>query len=431
MNLSIHLGRGIGYAAIAVFIVSVVLWAQTAVAATLFSDGFESNNFAQWTQIDTGTAGMWRIDTSRNTGKYSALVIGSTGTTNDVLRKAFSTDTYSAASVSFFYKASSLDYKSKDNLLDRFFAEYSVDGKTWTLIKEINGKMTVEQDGSWRQVTASVPSHKSFQLRFRAHLSDSGDRVWIDDVVISGTPTENTLPRCTDYMDNDSDGYIDRNDPDCDAFFSDLTVVKVGSGQGLVTSAPAGIHCGADCAERYLSHVIVTLNAAVTRGMMFAGWEGACSGSGSCAVDMDADKTVFANFIARSPYTLTSSNSPADGGVITALGINCGAVCATTVYEGEALTITAQPNFGFEFSGWSGDCTGTESVCSLEVVGDALVTANYTALEPGMCGNMVIEWNETCDDGNSDNFDGCSNVCQVPTIECSGTVSYPICRIVF
>lgn len=75
-----------------------------------------------------------------------------------------------------------------------------------------------------------------------------------------------------------------------------LTVVKAGAGTGTVTSNPAGIACGADCSESYASGA-VTLIATPTTGSAFAGWSGACTGTGACAVTMDAAKSVTATFI--------------------------------------------------------------------------------------------------------------------------------------
>lgn len=431
MNISFRINRNHVFGAVASIVLGSFLLANTALAATLFSEDFESTNFAKWTQADTGAAGMWRIDSSRYTGKYSAHVIGSTGATDDVLRKVFSTDTYSTPTVSFFYKASSLDYKSNARgEFDQFFVEYSTNGSTWTLIKEVNGKMSSELDNSWRQVSASVPSHSGFQLRFRAHLSDSGDRVWIDDVLISGTPKENTQARCTDRVDNDIDGYIDATDSDCEAFYNDLTVLKNGTGVGTVTSSPAGISCGVDCLERYLSTALVNLNALVTRGFQFAGWSGACAGFSDCSVSMDTDKSVTATFNALTAFTLSVANNPADGGTVSGTGVNCGTDCIDTVYEYESLTLTAVPNFGFEFAGWTGDCTNAAAECSLQINGNTSATANYNALVPGICGNTVVEWNEQCDDGNLIAGDGCSATCTVPTLVCTGTASYPICTFV-
>ena len=75
-----------------------------------------------------------------------------------------------------------------------------------------------------------------------------------------------------------------------------LTVAKAGSGSGTVSSNPAGIKCGADCAQAYASGTMVTLTARAGRGSTFTGWSGACSGTGPCVVTMSAAKTVTATF---------------------------------------------------------------------------------------------------------------------------------------
>jgi hypothetical protein len=71
------------------------------------------------------------------------------------------------------------------------------------------------------------------------------------------------------------------------------------SGPGSVTSQPAGIDCGSDCAQSYADGTVVTLTAAPKGGWTFAGWSGACSGTGSCTVTLGADRAVQAAFVKR------------------------------------------------------------------------------------------------------------------------------------
>jgi hypothetical protein len=75
-----------------------------------------------------------------------------------------------------------------------------------------------------------------------------------------------------------------------------LSVTKSGTGIGTVTSNPGGINCGSDCREGYNPGTVVTLTATPTLGSAFAGWSGACSGTGQCSVTMNADQTVTATF---------------------------------------------------------------------------------------------------------------------------------------
>lgn len=78
-----------------------------------------------------------------------------------------------------------------------------------------------------------------------------------------------------------------------------LTLTKCG--EGSVSSSPAGISCGSGCAGQVASYLLdstVTLTATSAVGNVFAGWSGACSGSGViCSVVMSAARNVTATFV--------------------------------------------------------------------------------------------------------------------------------------
>jgi hypothetical protein len=81
-----------------------------------------------------------------------------------------------------------------------------------------------------------------------------------------------------------------------------LTVTKAGTGTGTVTGT--GINCGSDCTESYASGTSVTLTATPASGSTFAGWSGACSGTGNCTVTLNAAKSVMAIFNTPSQPTV-------------------------------------------------------------------------------------------------------------------------------
>ncbi|MBX3717329.1 MAG: M36 family metallopeptidase [Burkholderiales bacterium] len=73
-----------------------------------------------------------------------------------------------------------------------------------------------------------------------------------------------------------------------------LTVTRHGTGTGTVTTP--GIDCGATCAAVYVAGASLTLTATPGPGSRFAGWSGACSGTGACQVTMGGVRTVTATF---------------------------------------------------------------------------------------------------------------------------------------
>ncbi|RLA94101.1 MAG: hypothetical protein DRG25_03235, partial [Deltaproteobacteria bacterium] len=93
-----------------------------------------------------------------------------------------------------------------------------------------------------------------------------------------------------------------------------LTVQKGGNGTGKVTSIPGGIDCGSDCTEQYNAGSQVTLTANASPGSVFSGWSGSgCSGTGTCTITMDADRTVTANFSKEGTSSTSPPNNDGDG----------------------------------------------------------------------------------------------------------------------
>jgi uncharacterized repeat protein (TIGR01451 family) len=75
-----------------------------------------------------------------------------------------------------------------------------------------------------------------------------------------------------------------------------LTVAKSGTGSGTVSSGSGGIDCGTVCGASFAAGTTVTLTATAASNSTFAGWSGACGGTGSCTLTMDAPRSVTATF---------------------------------------------------------------------------------------------------------------------------------------
>jgi lipopolysaccharide export system protein LptA len=85
------------------------------------------------------------------------------------------------------------------------------------------------------------------------------------------------------------------------------------------------------------------------------------------------------NSFAQTDYTL--SVSLAGSGTITSspAGIDCGADCSELYTAGTGVTLTAEPDAGYVFTSWSGDCApaGNNPECVLAMDADRNVTANF------------------------------------------------------
>jgi uncharacterized repeat protein (TIGR01451 family) len=73
------------------------------------------------------------------------------------------------------------------------------------------------------------------------------------------------------------------------------------TGNGSVSSNPAGISCPGTCVAAYSDAPPVALTATPGTGQTFVGWSGDCSGTGSCNVTMDVDHSVTATFAGEAP----------------------------------------------------------------------------------------------------------------------------------
>ena len=107
----------------------------------------------------------------------------------------------------------------------------------------------------------------------------------------------------------------------------------------------------------------------VDPGYTFTGWsDPACIGTGPCTVTITGDTTVTANFT-QDEYTLTITQ--ATGGMITAAP-------ASPYHLNDLVTLTADPNDGWSFGAWTGDCASQGNPCTLTMDAAKSVSATFT-----------------------------------------------------
>jgi len=75
-----------------------------------------------------------------------------------------------------------------------------------------------------------------------------------------------------------------------------ICVARLGTGSGTVSSAPAGVSCGATCSTSVAPGSPVTLTASPDSGSTFAHWLDGCTGTASCTFSPTTGATVSAVF---------------------------------------------------------------------------------------------------------------------------------------
>lgn len=174
--------------------------------------------------------------------------------------------------------------------------------------------------------------------------------------------------------------------------FKDVTALTLTkSGQGTITSTPAGISCGPACSSvgfDFARGIVVKLNPRPPVGWSFTGFSGACSGA-TCSVDATGPTALVGASFSIQQRRLTVS--VVGQGIVGGPGVACnpgGTPCALDVDYGTRLPLTATAAPGHRFTGWSQGCKGL-STCNNRMTVNRSVTATFkpefglTVTKPG------------------------------------------------
>jgi hypothetical protein len=189
----------------------------------------------------------------------------------------------------------------------------------------------------------------------------------------------------SDVLDLNHDDYYGTGRPDDirnSPFLSHLDTPRFAStvgleGAGRVESDLPGVGCTSTCAATWDAGTAFTLTATPGDGERFVGWSGACTGTGDCALTMDAQKSVTATF-ARELVRLTLRASIKGKGRVASspLGISCPGKCSASFNSGTSLRLSAKPAKGYKFAGWTGACKG-RGACVVALTANASVRATF------------------------------------------------------
>lgn len=130
-----------------------------------------------------------------------------------------------------------------------------------------------------------------------------------------------------------------------------VSISKTGDGTGLVTSSPAGIDCGTNCAALFVEGSSITLTVTPGGLSSFVSWGGDCSGtSSSCTIsNIMSAKNITANFtsnlkhnkihlIPTTPTDITPNILPISAETPTSIGGTVGSSVASNSGAGVAVS---------------------------------------------------------------------------------------------
>jgi uncharacterized repeat protein (TIGR02543 family) len=135
----------------------------------------------------------------------------------------------------------------------------------------------------------------------------------------------------------------------------------------------------------YESGEVVTLTASPYNGYQFTSWSGDASGTTNpIQITMDDNKSIAANFTPVEAETYNLDTVALDGGAIIRNPDK-------PIYQsGEVVTLTADPDDGYEFTGWSGDANGEANPVQIIMTSDKYVVATFEWLDPGASHYLFI-----------------------------------------
>lgn len=230
---------------------------------------------------------------------------------------------------------------------DGVLAETSPDnGASWQIINGTSGSSNGQfVPFTWGDVADGMADSR-FRFRFISNASQVFDGVYLDNiriVCVAGRPSATT-----DYQ-----------------FFQ---------GTSMATPHVAGL-------AGLLLSVNPNLTVAQLRNAILSTVDRKASLSGKVSSGGRINARAALASVVAANFTVSVIKAGAGTGTVTSnpAGIDCRATCNGQFPQGSTVNLTATPDPGSVFAGWSGDCTGTNP-CSLTQ--NATVTATFNIAPP-------------------------------------------------
>ncbi|MFK5969078.1 MAG: Ig-like domain-containing protein [Candidatus Marithrix sp.] len=185
---------------------------------------------------------------------------------------------------------------------------------------------------------------------------------------------------------------------------NEVKLIVTISGQGKVEGDDLACNNNNDpCQQSYANGTSVTLTPTPEIGWVFDGWRGHCDADGN--VTMDNFKSCKAVFVADDVPQFSLDVARNGSGSITSqpTGIECKDDCSEDYAQGTEVDLVANPDSGFAFTNWTGDCSGTNKTVTVLIDKAKSCQANFALDGDGDGVATDIEENAPNDgDGNDD-----------------------------
>ncbi len=153
------------------------------------------------------------------------------------------------------------------------------------------------------------------------------------------------------------------------------------SGDGMIRGA--GSDCRGTCTATPAAGTQLRLEAVPDSGAAFAGWSGACSGTGACQVTVNGEMSVTATFTRPAGARRLTVVVEGQGRVVSdPTGIDCtSSTCSALFSDGATVSLGATSAAGSKFTGWGVGCSGPGG-CSVMLSSDVQVFAHFDGAPP-------------------------------------------------
>ncbi len=340
------------------------------VVNSAYTENFETGNLTKfpWT---TGGNGSWTVQSSTvHTGTYAAQSPVLTTPQTSYLQVTLNVT--SPGYVNFWLRTNTGSSSWQNNLkfwLDGtnqgpFAGWYGITG--WTLAQ------------SNIQVPTGV---HTFKWEYSKTVSATGDAVWLDDIFFPPFNLVSISPSSKDF------GEVSLGSSALQTF----TVSNIGGGAAVLGAVSL---TGPNAAEFAVVSDTCSLQTLAPSGNCAVGVKFTPQSLGT---GKSASLSVPSNYPTASVATLTGTGGlkytltinkndvAATGtGTVTSApaGINCGSLCSARFLQGSQMTLTASPDAGSTFTGWSGGGCSGSGTCVVTLNADTTVTAIFAMIPP-------------------------------------------------